>query len=54
MTLAKDMRPEATLLIGLSKYTLQCQTRILYDVTCQVLGWHCIGWSTIKSMTQAK
>jgi hypothetical protein len=54
MTSADDMRPEATLLIGLSKYALQRQTRILYALTHQVLRWHSIGWSPNKSMTQAK
>jgi hypothetical protein len=37
MTLAEDMRPEATLLIGLSKYALQRQTRIRYELTHQIL-----------------
>jgi hypothetical protein len=53
MTSAEDMRPEATLLIGLSYYALQCQTRILYELTRQVVRWHSIGWSPTKSMTQA-
>jgi len=54
MTLAEDMRPEATLLIGLSEYALQRQSRIRYELTRYVLCWHSIGWSSIKSMTQAK
>jgi len=54
MTSADDMRPEATLLIGLSEYALQHQTRILYEVRHQVLRWHSIGGSPIQPMTQAK
>jgi len=54
MTLAEDKRPEATLLIGLSEYALQRKTRIRDELTRQVLRWHSIGWSLIKSMTQAK
>jgi len=54
MTSTYDMRSEATLFIGLSKHALQRQTRILYELTRQVLHWHSIGWSPIKSMTQAK
>ena len=53
MTLADDMRPEATLLIGLSQYALQRQSRILYELTRRNLRWHSISWSPIKSMTQA-
>jgi len=49
-----DMRSEATLLIGLSKHALQRQTRILYELTRQVLRWHSIGWLPIQSMMQAK
>jgi len=54
MTLAEDKRPEATLLIGLSKYALQHQTRIRYELMRQVLRWDSIGRSPSKSMTQAK
>jgi len=54
MTSADDMRPEATLLIGLSHIALQRQTRILNELTRQGLHWHSIGWSPIKSMAQAK
>jgi hypothetical protein len=54
MTSADDMRPEATLLIGLSKYTLQRQAHSLYELTRQDLRWHGISWSLIKSMTQGK
>jgi len=54
MTLAEDQRPEVTLLIGLSKYALQRQTRIRDELMPQVLLWDSIGWLPIKSMTQAK
>jgi hypothetical protein len=54
MMSADDMRPEATLLIGLSKYALQRQAHSLDELTCQDLHWHGISWSSIKSMTQAK
>jgi hypothetical protein len=54
MTSAEDMRPEATLLIGLSTNALQRQTGNLYELTRQDLRCHCIGWSPIKSITQAK
>jgi len=54
MMSADDMRLEETMLIGLSKYALQRQTRILNKVTRQDLHWHSIGWSPIKTMTQAK
>jgi len=54
MTAVDDLRPEATLLIGLSSYALQRQTSILYELTRQSLRWHSIGWSQIKSMMQAK
>jgi len=54
MTLADDKRLEATLLIGLSSNALQRQTRNRYELMCQVLHWHSIGWSPIKSMKQAK
>jgi hypothetical protein len=54
MTSPDDMRPEATLLIGLNSYALQRQTLILYEVTRQDLRWHSIGWSLIKSMTQGQ
>jgi hypothetical protein len=50
---ADDMRPEATVLIGLSTYAWQCQTHILYELMRQNLRWHSIGWSPIKSMMQA-
>jgi hypothetical protein len=53
MMSADDMRPEATLLIGLSQDAFQRQTRILYGLMCQVLRWHSIGWSPNQSMTQA-
>ena len=53
LTLAEDKRPEATLLIGLSLYALQRQTRIRYKLTGRVLRWHSIGWSPIKSRMQA-
>jgi len=45
MTSAEDMRPEATLLIGVSQHALQRQLRIQYEMTRQVLCWHSIGWS---------
>jgi hypothetical protein len=54
MTSADDTRPEATMLIGLSAYALQCQTRILYELTHQDKCWHSVGWSRIKFMTQAR
>jgi hypothetical protein len=54
MTLAEDMRPETTLLIGLSQHALQRRTRIIYELKSQILHWHSIGWSLIKSMKQAK
>jgi hypothetical protein len=54
MTSAKDMRPEATLLIGYSEYAFKRQTHMRYELTCQVLLSHSIGWSPNKSMTQAK
>jgi hypothetical protein len=54
MTLADDKRPEATLLIMLSWYALQCQTRMLYELMRHILRWHSIGWSPTKSMTQAE
>jgi hypothetical protein len=54
MTLADDMRPEATLIIGLSTCPLQHQTCILYELTGQDLRWHSIGWSPIKSVVQAR
>jgi hypothetical protein len=54
MTSAEEMRPEATLLIGLCKYALQSQTRIRYELMRQVQHWHSIGWSPIKCMAQAK
>ena len=54
MTSADDMRPEATLLIGLSYNVLWRQTHIRYELTRQVLRRHSIGWSPIKSMMQAK
>ena len=54
MTSADDMRPEATLLIGLSLNALQCHTRILNELTRQDLHWYSIGWLLIKSMMQAK
>jgi hypothetical protein len=52
MMMASDMRPKATLLIGLSQYALQHQTCIQYELKCQVLHLHCIGWSPIESMMQ--
>jgi len=54
MTSAENMRPEATLLIGLSYYPLQRQTHILYELTRQDVRWYSIGWLPIKSMTQTK
>jgi hypothetical protein len=54
MTLADDKRPEATLLIAFSEYAVQCQTHNRYELTCQVLRWHCVGWSAIEFMKQAK
>jgi hypothetical protein len=53
MTLAHDKRPKATLLIGLCYYALQCQTDIRYELMSQIIRWHSIGWSPIKSQTQA-
>jgi hypothetical protein len=53
MTLAADMRPEATLLIGFSQSALQRPTRILYELTHQNLHWHSICWSLVKSMMHA-
>jgi len=52
--LADDKRPEDTLLIGLSKYALQRQTHTRYELTQHVLFWYTIGWTPIKSMTQAE
>jgi len=54
MMLADDMRPDATLLIGLSTYSLQHQTHILYELTRHDLRWHTIGWLPIKSMMQVR
>ena len=54
MTLAEHKRPGATLPVGLCWYALQCQTRIQYKLTRQVLRWHSIGWLPIKSMMQSK
>jgi len=54
MTLAYDLRPRATLLVGSSKYALELQTSIRYKSTRQVLCWDCIGWSPMESITQAK
>jgi hypothetical protein len=54
MMLADDLMLEPTLLIGLSEYALQRQTRIGYELTRQDLHWHSIGWSPIESMAQAE
>jgi len=54
MTSSDDMRPEATLLIGLSQSEVQRQTRFVFEVMRQVLCCHSIGWSPMKSITQAK
>jgi hypothetical protein len=54
MTSADDMRPEATLLIGLSQYAANDELVLLYELIRQVLRSHCMGCSPIKSMTQAK
>jgi hypothetical protein len=52
--LADDKRPEATLLIAVSEYAVQCQTHNRYERKCQVLRWHCVDWSAIEFMKQAK
>jgi len=55
MTLAEDKRPEATLLIGLSKYASQRHTSLIITrYACHNLRWQSIGRSPIKSLTQCQ
>jgi hypothetical protein len=53
MMSAEDMRPEGNLLIGLSYFALQRQTRILHQLMRHGLRWHSFGWSPINPLTQA-
>jgi len=52
MTLADDKRPDETPLMELSYYSLQHETYIRYELTHQVVRWHNIRWSLIKSVIQ--
>jgi hypothetical protein len=54
VTLADVIRREVTPLIGLGWIAFRCQTHIRYELTDQVLHWHSIRWSPIKSMTTAE
>jgi len=50
--LAQDKRPEATLVIDLSKYALQHQSWFSDELMLQVQRGYSIDWSLIEFMTQ--